>query len=508
MGRGHRVFSLCLVIIFTIVTSCLAFAPARRLPVARAAMSVFASGSPSGPPSSPAPRWRQYASRTRVEGARPFPADLGLSFTDIRCTQKRIKCYVLSDLHADAEKNQVWVRENCRRLEADRDVFTIFLLPGDVGSEIDRLQSVFRVLVANFDAVVFCPGNHEAWKRGTAAGGSATQPHLRADNRMAVDSVEKIVEVVECAKECGVYVGPIRVEREREGGSDDAGDESTSASSSSSSSAIAVFPLYSWYHASWDDEPDLINDVYLAVEEVMPFQKKWGDFSMCSWPDELGLTQAEWATTVTTVGSTVLAEAFAAINEKFLVPPGVEDEGGGAGGGGGGGASRRGLSSHPSVQESDTVISFSHFLPRQELCPEKRYLIEPLLSRVIGSDPLEAQVRRLNPHLHCFGHTHIPIDLELDGIRYLQWPLGYYREADKQCAPIHAVGPLLVYDSACGVGAEAIPKKLPSLSVAWSQYYKNNPRRPTEVTQLAPWVMARLDSFSGLVKSNSKQRQP
>jgi hypothetical protein len=79
------------------------------------------------------------------------------------------------------------------------------------------------------------------------------------------------------------------------------------------------------------------------------------------------------------------------------------------------------------IQPIDTIISFSHFVPRQELCPEKRFLIEPLLSRVIGSNFLEAQIRKIRPTLHIFGHTHIPIDMELDGIRYLQWPLGYFR---------------------------------------------------------------------------------
>lgn len=38
----------------------------------------------------------------------------------------------------------------------------------------------------------------------------------------------------------------------------------------------------------------------------------------------------------------------------------------------------------PLLSPTDTVISFSHFLPRQELCPEKRFLIEPLLTKVIG----------------------------------------------------------------------------------------------------------------------------
>ena len=31
---------------------------------------------------------------------------------------------------------------------------------------------------------------------------------------------------------------------------------------------------------------------------------------------------------------------------------------------------------------SSTVISFSHFVPRQELCPEKRFLSEPNLTKV------------------------------------------------------------------------------------------------------------------------------
>jgi hypothetical protein len=130
---------------------------------------------------------------------------------------------------------------------------------------------------------------------------------------------------------------------------------------------------------------------------------------MCSWPPEL-LSQSDFASTTT--DNTLLAEGFAELNECFLDSPSDNSEK---------------THASPLVHDGDTVLSFSHFLPRQELCPEKRFLLEPLLAKVIGSDPLEAQVRRLNPHLHMFGHTHIPMDLELDGIRYLQWPLGYTR---------------------------------------------------------------------------------
>lgn len=65
-----------------------------------------------------------------------------------------------SDIHADAEKNQVWVREKCVRSAEDEknEVFTVFIVPGDIGSEIDRIQSVLQNLVNNYDAVCYLPG--------------------------------------------------------------------------------------------------------------------------------------------------------------------------------------------------------------------------------------------------------------------------------------------------------------------------------------------------------------
>jgi hypothetical protein len=71
----------------------------------------------------------------------------------------------------------------------------------------------------------------------------------------------------------------------------------------------------------------------------------------------------------TTTDSTALADLFAAMNAPYLArdplladPAARREEGEGEG---------------PVV-----VISFSHFLPSQELCPEKRFLIEPNLPKV------------------------------------------------------------------------------------------------------------------------------
>ena len=63
-----------------------------------------------------------------------------------------------------------------------------------------------------------------------------------------------------------------------------------------------------------------------------------------------------------------IADAFADINEKSWLP-------------------------HIAKMRApgDIVISMSHFVPRIELVPEKRFLVSPQLPKVVGSDPLEGQ---------------------------------------------------------------------------------------------------------------------
>jgi hypothetical protein len=501
-----------------------------------------------------------------------------------------------SDMHADAEKNQLWIQEHCYRLPEDQenDIYTIFIIPGDIGSEIDRIAKVFQVLTQQYNLVCFIPGNHELWRRGIRDGGSALYPEIRSENRMAENSIIKLQEILQCAEEYGVCTGPIRLVFPSI-------INPVEEVSSTSTRGLLLMPLHAWYHSSWDREPEIQHPIYLDVEQAIPFARKWGDYSLCSWPHSL-IDQETFIKNP--INNTILAEAFAHWNEEHLFTPMRID------------LDQYKLHHHhhhhhqhnnnnndssttnnppapiataatadhepppppphhhhtsipktpmntltdchtesslistieqdeiemiteteetllmenittkeneisssmddftidqvfgsPYAQEQDTIISFSHYLPRQELCPEKRLLMEPLLAKVVGSEVLECQIRRLQPHLHLFGHTHIPIDLILDQIRYIQWPLGYYRESDKQCQPIYQSGPMLVYDSMSGDGLAAIPKQLPSENVAWSKYYRTNPRTAENVMDLAPWVMARLESFSGFVYTMKKRQQ-
>ena len=165
---------------------------------------------------------------------------------------------------------------------------------------------------------------------------------------MAPDSIHKLNEILDTAEECGVFAGPVRFKHR--------------------SRDLLVVPLHSWYHSSWDSEPELSHPNFLAVEEAVPFDRKWGDFSLCSWPAEV--IDPEEARTIYS-SNTKLADAFAALNQDVI----------------------ESYFNSGALDRSVTdVITFSHFTPRIELSLEKRFLIEPMLAKVIGSDPLEKQV--------------------------------------------------------------------------------------------------------------------
>ena len=175
-------------------------------------------------------------------------------------------------------------------------------------------------------------------------------PELRdaATNRMAPDSIHKLNEVLDTAEECGVFTGPVNFKY--------AGRD------------LWVVPLQSWYHSSWDKEPDLTHPDFLAVEQAVPFDRKWGDFSLCSWPADV--IDPEEARTIYS-SNTKLADAFSQLNEDTIGT----------------------YFNHNTNRSTADVITFSHFTPRIELSLEKRFLIEPMLAKVIGSDPLERQVK-------------------------------------------------------------------------------------------------------------------
>jgi len=132
-----------------------------------------------------------------------------------------------------------------------------------------------------------------------------------------------------------------------------------------------IVPLFSWYNADFDSEGQ--GDAGALAS--------WGDFRFCRWPGEIE-----------------------SLDHYF---------------------SRR---NDPPVCTDVQTISFSHFLPRRELLPPVENLRFKGLPKVAGSVLLDEQIRAAGADIHIFGHSHIPCDKMIDGVRYIQQPLAYPKE--------------------------------------------------------------------------------
>lgn len=134
---------------------------------------------------------------------------------------------------------------------------------------------------------------------------------------------------------------------------------------------VHIRPLLSWYDYSFG-QPDA------------KLLERWSDFSFCRWPEN---------------------STLASITEFFL---------------------KQNLPLHTPADRP--VISFSHFLPRLDTLPRAIDPREYFLSPVLGTQGLREQVDQLRPAVHVFGHSHINVDLVLDGTRYLNNAFGYPKE--------------------------------------------------------------------------------
>jgi len=156
-------------------------------------------------------------------------------------------------------------------------------------------------------------------------------------------------------------------------------------------------PIASWYHSSWDREEDWV--------DVLPPRKVMADFRACKWPK--GLAEQK---------DSSIAELFDSFNDPELQNLETVLE----------------IERESAFESACPVISFSHFLPRNELIPEKSKLFYKALPKAVGSDYLRRRIDDLKPDIHIFGHTHFSYDCYLDNVRYVQWPLAYPKEQERR----------------------------------------------------------------------------
>ena len=253
------------------------------------------------------------------------------------------RIYCVSDLHTDHNQNLTW----CRSLHAQGGRFKrdVLIIAGDVTSSLEILRVTLELLAKTFAKVFYIEGNHDLWVKGKLSGGLHIRP-------VPIDSLQKLGEVQALCASLGVATEPAYA------------------------AGAIVVPLHSWYHASWDKEPEIIGwDGIPTAETTMM------DFHLCKWPPELDPKTDSLArhfdrmndeTGTTGTGAPSLDARVAALR-----------------------------AAHPSAP----LITFSHFVPLQELFPEKRYLFHPPLSKVSGSEFLAKRIRGLRPDVHVFGRA-------------------------------------------------------------------------------------------------------
>jgi predicted phosphodiesterase len=151
---------------------------------------------------------------------------------------------------------------------------------------------------------------------------------------------------------------------------------------------VSIYPLLSWYDYSFGEPSERLKAL-------------WMDYRACRWPEGFDVAR--------------VARHFAALNEAHVT----------------------GCADDRAADDSRTVITFSHFVPRADLVPPGRK-IRRLLHPVLGNAGLDQQLRRYNPSLHVFGHHHINRRVRIDGVTYVNNAFGYPNEpTHKQLVCVH-----------------------------------------------------------------------
>ena len=337
--------------------------------------------------------------------------------------QKTLRLHVLSDLHTDRPSNLIWLKKHFRP-RADR--FDVLVCAGDISNISKTFEATLAVLVDTHAAVIFIAGNHDCWTRS----GIGDKP--------CRDSFEKIQEIKARCAARGVHTGPCRFVVE--GGRD-----------------VVVVPLWSWYDDAFDVEEELCETNVPPGLRSAQSRARWIDYTLSRWGPLETLEGYRFSAREGT--SHHAAKHFARVNEVRIA------------------ATLDNLA--VTAGERPLVVTMSHFCPRHELLPEKRFLVDPHLPKVAGTTEIERQLRQLRSDVHVFGHTHLAWDLTLDSVRYINWPLGSPREMQNQTRVVAGSGALVLYDAMRGLA--------PTQWTFWGDWYRSHQRNPMETT-LAPWI--------------------
>ena len=154
-------------------------------------------------------------------------------------------------------------------------------------------------------------------------------------------------------------------------------------------------PLLAWHHLSWDTEPDIT-----GWRGIPSCERVMSDYRACAWPPPLSMLDDSVALRLDALndahaaGDAADADGGAAADVDASSDPiaialamaeaaaptydGRRDRTSGAPGG----AFEASVAALRAEHPSAPLVTFSHFVPRPELSPEKRFLMFPNLAKV------------------------------------------------------------------------------------------------------------------------------
>lgn len=279
------------------------------------------------------------------------------------------------------------------------------------------------------------------------------------------NSIEKLVALLKLCDDIDVETGPVRI-----------GD---------TSKGLWVTPLLSWHHQSFDTEPDIDPKCWGRIPSV---EKLVADFRRARWPEPLSPRDDSVACWVDGINDYILGDLSETMND------------------------------------GSPILTFSHFLPRLELNPEKRYMNYPTLNKAIGSVYVERRLRAMNSSFHIFGHTHFGWDAELppgnaaptqsfsssneplepvQNVRYVQCVLAYPKEWEFRSRSLsvgtmseeYGYHPVCVWEQDEMGESNGFPDE--PLGGYWSDRYYHVERTPEIIDALPPWNAARFQQLEG-----------
>ena len=279
----------------------------------------------------------------------------------------------MSDLHADVTANMNVLLSMPSQPDA------AIVIAGDAATDLGVLDRLITTLVSKFKHVCYVAGNHELWTnpRRTAAMPLWDGEWMKIE--APSDGLSKLLHIMERVTALGAHAYPVLI-----GGAPGAGG--------SVGSGVALVPLHSWF------QPNFLGGQFSERDREMGRMMA----AEGSWPP--------WLEAARQFDCDAVSKLFARLNRCAMA-----DITGAAGDSKGGGAVPRGT----------PIVSFSHFLPEPAL--HRGYT---WLSHYEGSHALGAQVRELSAAAHgaacthVFGHTHFSLDTIINGVRYVQQPLG------------------------------------------------------------------------------------